>query len=137
METSPESAASPSVMGSTRGEGQEREVGRGSGAGGGGEGDGDGEGGAVEGGVVADVGAGLEPDVGEAAGELGEGDAQVHPGEVGAHAAVRARAEGDVAVDGTGEVEDVGLGELGLVAVGRGPVDEDPLPRADVMAVDL
>jgi hypothetical protein len=47
--------------------------------------------------------------------DLGEGDPQVHPGQVRADAAVRAGAERDVPVPLAGRVESVWVPELGLV----------------------
>jgi hypothetical protein len=49
------------------------------------------------------MGARPEPDLAEPRHDLAKGDAQVHPGEIGADAAVRPGAERDVAVLGAAE----------------------------------
>src|SRR5260370_20684140 len=92
--------------------------------------------GAVEGGVEVYVGAWLELDVAEPPYDLVDRDAQVHTGQVGADATVGPCAEGDVTVPRAVKVEDVRLGELGFVAVGRRPEHDDSFTLFDVVGRD-
>src|SRR5260370_15631971 len=93
--------------------------------------------GPVEGGVEVYVGAWLELDVAEPPYDLVDRDAQVHTGKVGADATVGPCAEGDVTVPRAVKVEDVQLGELGFVAVGRRPGHDDSFTLVALVAIDL
>ncbi len=55
---------------------------------------------------------------------------QLHPGQVGPEATVDPSPEGQVAIDLTIEPHDVGVGELGLVGIGRADHDHDLVPGA-------
>ena len=75
--------------------------------------------------------AGLDLVVGDPLVPFPQRDPQLQPGQVRAEAAVDAAAEGDVAVDLAVEAHHVGVGELGLVGVGRADHDHDLVPLVD------
>ena len=70
-------------------------------------------------GVYTSVWPGLDRVLGDAPVPLAQRDPQLQAGEVRAEAAVHAAAEREVAVDLAVEAHVVGVGELGLVGVGR------------------
>ena len=73
------------------------------------------------------------PDVGHAVEQVLEHDPDLHAGQVGPEAEVRAAApEGDVRVGVTADVEGVGVVEDVLVAVGRGVEEDDLVALGDV-----
>ena len=72
---------------------------------------------------------GLDLVVGDAPVPLPQGDPQLQAGQVRAEAAVDPAAEGDVAVDLAVEADRVGVGELGLVGVGRADHQHDLVAR--------
>ena len=75
--------------------------------------------------VLADVGQPVE--------QVLEHDPDLHAGEVGAEAEVRAApAEGDVGVGVAPDVEGVGVVEDALVPVGRGVEEDDLVARGDL-----
>jgi hypothetical protein len=87
--------------------------------------------------VIADVRPVLQRDVVQAPEQLLEGDPQVQAGEVRAGAAVRTDAEAQMAVPLAIELEVVRIAELGVVPVGRGPVDQYLVTLPDLMAFEL
>ena len=71
---------------------------------------------AAEAGATAAHGGRAQPVVGEARKETADGDAPLQAGNVQPGADVRTRAEGQVPIGLTGDVEPVGIRELGRIA---------------------
>jgi hypothetical protein len=75
--------------------------------------------------------------VDQASGQRGERDLGLHAGQRPAETGVDARSEGQVAFVGAVDIEPVGVGEPGRVAVGGRDPGDDVLAAADAVAADV